>query len=64
MDTKKRIVSTATSLFNLGGVHNIGIDRIIAESNVAKGTFYKHFPSKKKLIAEYFKVKDLSLIHI
>ncbi|NJK45279.1 MAG: helix-turn-helix transcriptional regulator, partial [Pleurocapsa sp. SU_196_0] len=29
----------------------MGVDRIIAESGVAKMTFYKHFPSKDDLIA-------------
>lgn len=28
----------------------MGIDRIIAESNIAKATFYKNFPSKEELV--------------
>lgn len=55
---RERIVATAVRLFNEGGVHTTGIDRIIAESGVAKMTFYHHFPSKNKLIAEYFRQKD------
>ncbi|WP_461313186.1 TetR/AcrR family transcriptional regulator [Acinetobacter sp. GN11] len=28
----------------------MGIDRIITESDIAKATFYKHFPPKEKLV--------------
>jgi len=55
---KERIIDTAVQLFNSVGVHTTGIDRIIAESGVAKKTFYNHFESKNKLIAEYYKRKD------
>jgi AcrR family transcriptional regulator len=53
------IITTAMRLFNQYGFTNIGIDRIIDESGVAKMTFYKHFPSKNQLIQQC-----LSLIHI
>lgn len=55
---RERIVQTAMGLFNREGVHATGIDTIIAESGVAKKTFYNHFESKNKLIAEYFRRKD------
>lgn len=44
------ILSKATELFNAFGYTSVGIDRIINESNVAKMTFYKYFPSKDNLI--------------
>ena len=44
---------TARELFYRHGIHSVGIDRIIAESGVAKMTFYRHFPSKGRLIEEY-----------
>lgn len=40
------IITTAMRLFNQYGFTNIGIDRIIDESGVAKMTFYKHFHLK------------------
>ena len=43
------MLETATRLFYGEGVHTVGIDRIIAEAGVAKGTFYNHFPSKDDL---------------
>ncbi len=49
--SKKEIIyETATGLFAQFGFHAVGIDRIIAESNVAKMTLYKYFPSKENLI--------------
>jgi AcrR family transcriptional regulator len=55
---RDRVLSTALDLFPRCGVHTVGIDRIIAESGVAKMTFYKHFPSKSKLVAEYIRYKN------
>ena len=47
---RKRILSTATRLFYRQGIRNTGINQIIAESKVAKASFYQYFPSKYKLI--------------
>jgi AcrR family transcriptional regulator len=47
---KQSIMDVATQLFAQDGYHAVGIDRIITGAGVAKKTFYKHFPSKKKLI--------------
>ncbi|KVN28018.1 TetR/AcrR family transcriptional regulator [Burkholderia stagnalis] len=53
MSTKRQdVVDTATRLFAQFGYHAVGIDRIIAESGVAKMTMYKYFPSKNDLIVE------------
>lgn len=50
---RDRILRTASALFHRRSIHTVGIDRIIAESGVAKMTFYKHFPSKAQLISTY-----------
>ncbi len=55
---RDRILRTADGLFYEHGIHSVGIDRIIAESGVAKMTFYRHFPSKSALIAEYLASQD------
>jgi AcrR family transcriptional regulator len=52
---RERILETASPLFYAQGYRAIGIDRIIAESGVAKMTFYKYFPSKDDLIATYLR---------
>lgn len=56
---RDRILKTASDLFYRFSIHTVGVDRIIAESNVAKMTFYKHFPSKARLVAEYLRHKNI-----
>ncbi|TIV56782.1 MAG: TetR/AcrR family transcriptional regulator [Mesorhizobium sp.] len=51
-DKRQHIVETAYALFKRVGFHATGIDRIIAEANVAKMTMYRHFPSKDDLMVE------------
>ncbi|WKX72558.1 TetR/AcrR family transcriptional regulator [Streptomyces sp. XD-27] len=55
---RERILSTATELFNAHGVRAVGVDRIIAESGVAKATLYAHFRSKDDLVVAYLRVAD------
>lgn len=55
---KEDILKTAMKLFNQYGFVNVGIDRIIHDSNVAKMTFYKYFPSKDNLIRECLLERD------
>ncbi|MBN1798507.1 MAG: TetR/AcrR family transcriptional regulator [Spirochaetales bacterium] len=50
LSVRERILKTATHLFYAQGIKNTGINQIIAESNVAKASFYQYFPSKHKLI--------------
>ena len=49
---RQHIVDTAYALFKQAGFHATGIDRIIAEADVAKMTMYRNFPSKDGLIVE------------
>jgi AcrR family transcriptional regulator len=55
---RRRLLDTAARLFYAEGVHAVGIDRIIAEAEVAKATFYKHFPSKGELVRAYVEEQD------
>jgi AcrR family transcriptional regulator len=50
---RQRILETAMRLFYSEGVRATGIDRIIAESSVAKMSFYRHFPSKSDLVCAF-----------
>ncbi len=47
---RDQLIDTALDLFNRNGYHATGIDRILAESGVAKMTLYNHFGSKDGLI--------------
>lgn len=55
---RERIQATAFRLFYAHGLRAAGIDTIIAESGVAKATFYKYFPAKDDLILAYLEHVD------
>jgi AcrR family transcriptional regulator len=55
---RDRILRTALILFNELGSHKTGVDLIIAESGVAKMTFFRQFKSKSQLIAEILMIQD------
>jgi AcrR family transcriptional regulator len=50
---RERILETANRLFYAHGVRATGVDRIIAESGVAKMSFYRNFASKKDLVRAF-----------
>ncbi|WP_326960769.1 MULTISPECIES: TetR/AcrR family transcriptional regulator [unclassified Arthrobacter] len=55
---RDRTKVTAFRLFYAHGLRAAGIDTIIAESGVAKATFYKYFPAKDDLILAYLEQVD------
>ena len=57
---RERILLTAHDLFYREGIRATGIDRVIAESGVAKVTFYRHFQSKNALICEFLEYRHQS----
>jgi AcrR family transcriptional regulator len=57
---KHRVLETADQLFYAEGIRAVGIDRIIAESGIAKASFYRFFESKDALIAEWIQMRDLA----
>lgn len=50
---RDRILDVAKRLFYRDGFRATGIDKIIAESGVAKMSFYRNFPSKNDLITAF-----------
>ena len=50
---RERILRTAHDLFYREGIRATGIDRVIAESGVAKLTFYRQFASKDDLVLAF-----------
>ncbi|MDG4809768.1 TetR/AcrR family transcriptional regulator [Micromonospora sp. WMMD1120] len=50
-----RLLQTASRIFYAEGIHAVGVDRIVAEANVTRATFYRHFPSKDDLILAYLR---------
>jgi AcrR family transcriptional regulator len=57
-DARQRIVETAERLFYAEGIRAVGIDRIIAEAQVAKMTLYNHFASKDDLILAVLQYRE------
>ena len=53
MDTRRKILETASRLFYLQGYNATGINQIIEESGVAKATLYEHYRSKEDLLLAY-----------
>jgi AcrR family transcriptional regulator len=60
---RQRILDAAFRLFYAHGIRGVGVDRIIAESGVAKATFYKHFPTKDALVVTYLDTVDTIWTH-
>ena len=57
-DARQRLIETAERLFYAEGIHAVGIDRIIAEAEVAKMTLYNHFASKDDLILAVLQYRE------
>ena len=55
---RQRILDTSYELFSRHGVRAVGIDRIIAESGVAKMSLYRHFPSKDDLVLAFLQERE------
>ncbi|WP_121662096.1 TetR/AcrR family transcriptional regulator [Metabacillus litoralis] len=50
-DSKEKILEIASRLFQLQGYHATGLNQIIKESGLPKGSLYHHFPNGKEELA-------------
>ncbi|MGA7538297.1 MAG: TetR family transcriptional regulator [Steroidobacteraceae bacterium] len=57
-DTGARLLATASRLFYAHGVRAVGVERIVAESGVAKTSLYRHFHTKDDLIVAFLERED------
>lgn len=48
--TKEKIFNTAVELFLKQGYDNTTVDEIVEKADVAKGTFFNHFPTKDAIL--------------
>ena len=53
VSVKDRLLETAARLFYRQGYNLTGINQILAESDAAIGSLYKHYPSKVDLLIAY-----------
>ena len=57
-DARDRILRAAADLFYRDGILATGVDGLIERANVAKATFYRHFPSKEHLVLAWLRGPD------
>jgi NADH:ubiquinone reductase (H+-translocating) len=50
--TKQKILKAALTLFREKGFNDTTVQEITTKANVAKGTFFNHFPTKKSIMIE------------
>jgi AcrR family transcriptional regulator len=60
-EARLRLLNTAARIFYAEGIHSVGVDRIIAEANVTRATFYRHFPGKEDLVLAYLQGADQAI---
>lgn len=55
---RDRIFETASNLFYRHGIRAVGVDAIASEAGTNKMSFYRSFPSKDDLVAEYLRDQE------
>ena len=55
---RDRIFETACNLFYRHGIRAVGVDAIASEAGTNKMSFYRSFPSKDDLVAEYLRDQE------
>ncbi|MDR6972772.1 TetR/AcrR family transcriptional regulator [Leifsonia shinshuensis] len=50
---RERLLAAADRLFYAEGIHTVGIDRLISEAGVAKGSLFYNFSGKDDLVSAY-----------
>src|ERR1700694_1186723 len=55
---RDRIFDTACELFYRHGIRAVGVDAIAQEAGTNKMSFYRSFPSKEDLVAEYLREQE------
>jgi AcrR family transcriptional regulator len=58
VSARDRILLSAASLFAGGRIRVTGVDSLIARADVAKATFYRHFPSKDDVVAGWLQTPE------
>ena len=61
--TRQRILDTAYELFSHRGIRAVGVNELTERANVAKATFYRHFPSKDDLVFAFLEQREEVWVH-
>jgi AcrR family transcriptional regulator len=57
LSARARLLAAADELFYDGGIHTVGIDRVIEKAGVAKASLYGCFGSKDALVRAYLETR-------
>ncbi|MFI9649379.1 TetR/AcrR family transcriptional regulator [Streptomyces sp. NPDC052040] len=57
-EARERLLRTASRLFYTEGIRAVGVDRVMAEAEIARGTFYRHFEGKDDLVRACLEGRD------
>lgn len=57
-DARERILAAAYDLFSRRGVHDVGVDEVTVNADVAKATLYRHFSSKNELVLAFLERRE------
>ncbi|WP_371479892.1 TetR/AcrR family transcriptional regulator [Kitasatospora sp. NBC_00315] len=57
-NARERLLVAAERLFYEEGIRAVGVERLIAESEVGRASFYRHFPGKDDLVVEILRRRD------
>lgn len=60
-EPRERLLRQASQIFYTEGIHAIGVDRIIADAQSTRATFYRHFPGKESLVVAYLQAADAQI---
>jgi AcrR family transcriptional regulator len=60
---RQRILDAAYDLFSQRGTRAVGVEELLVQADVAKATFYRHFPSKDDLILAFLKQREQLWVH-
>lgn len=66
-DTVNNILEVGTELILQNGYHNVGLNTILKEANIPKGSFYYYFKSKEDFglqVIKFYSVKSLSVLRL
>ena len=61
LETREKLMTAAEEVFGKKGYYEASIVNIAAEANVAQGTFYNYFPSKKDIFDELIRMYSREL---
>ena len=60
--TREQLFDCAMALFDARGYDAVGIEDIVRDAEVARGTFYFHFPRKDDLLIELIRRSDQHIL--